>query len=176
MVDSYVFTVDPPLAIFSSGQSSFPAIEADNTCICMFFIVGLKQYCQVKAIFWPAPPPIRRPRVMSMTSEYWIVLVIRRNFYEKWHISCFLAPIIFINLEYESSIRDGVWTQECFYEFRSSSWKNSAFSHIGIHVSRVSNRRQVVSPFLLILFYFIFERRQEKWLQMRIDIRNGQLY
>ena len=40
---------------------------------------------------------------------------------------------------------------------------------------RVSNRRQIVLPFAAVLFYFVFEGRPEKWLQMRIDVSDRQL-
>ena len=42
MVDSYVLAVCPRLTIFSCCESPFPAVEADNTCIFQFDILGLK--------------------------------------------------------------------------------------------------------------------------------------
>ena len=42
MVDSYVLAVCPRLTIFSRCKSPFPAVEADNTCIFQFDILGLK--------------------------------------------------------------------------------------------------------------------------------------
>ena len=123
-----------------------------------------------------APPPVLSSRAMSLTLPHWIILVVSRNVHEKRHISCFLIPIIFIDIKGASSVGDRIWTQDHFDEFRSSSGQNSAFAYISILISRVANWREAFSPSFTILLYFIFESRAEIRLQIRINVADRQLY
>ena len=145
MVDSYVFTVSRRLTIFLCCESSYIAVEADGSwgspCWLFLLWLWLMQYRQVKSRLGEAPPPVLTPRAMSLTRINWIVLVEGRNFHKKRHISCFLSPIVFSNLEDGSSVCDRVWTQDRFDKFGSSLRRNSGFAHIGKLTCRVTNRR-----------------------------------
>jgi len=96
---------------------------------------------KVKPVLGDAPPPVLTTRVVSLTLPHWVVLVESRNLHEKWHIACFLVPIVCIDHEDASSVLDGIWTKIGSDEFGSSLGCNSGFANISKHVCRIFNRR-----------------------------------
>jgi len=49
---------------------------------------------------------------MRLTLPYRVVLVEGGNFDEKRDISCFLAPVVFVDLEDASSVCDGIGAEK----------------------------------------------------------------
>jgi len=141
MVHGYV-VAENLLTFCSSCESPFAAVKAENTWWSPgYLILGLQHNGQIKSIFGDAPPPVLRSRALSLILPYWVVLVERRNFDEECHIPCFLVPIVFVNVEDESSVCDDIGAPGCFDEFRSPSGCNPTFSHLCKLLCGVSNRR-----------------------------------
>ena len=112
---------------------------------------------------------------MALTWIYWIVLVKCRHFHKECHISCSLSVSILIYKEDASDICDRVWTQHHFDKLLSFLRHDSAAAYIDVVVCRVTNLLEVFLPSFTIHFCFVFEGRLEIWLQIFIDITDGQL-
>ena len=113
---------------------------------------------------------------MALTLIYRIILVECRHFHKEWHISCFLSEIIRIYKEDARGICDHVWTQPHFDKFLSSLRRNSVVAYIDVLFCRVTNLLEVFLPPVTIYFCFVFEGGLEIWLQIRINITDGQLH